>query len=322
MSNNSNVFNTNTEQDVYNKVNLLIRLSDREFGIICSSNKYYNDLCNNSFYSERIFEERTRRLVDNDIIEFKEHNMTWKEFYMRLFTFLPIQKKLIASNFEENYTKDIFILFIEQNKLMEMKMIKTLYHKINHNNSIFDKLYQYDDRTIIYLINVTIFTNRFEILKWLMQDNEHLFDVQILYLSLNNNNNNNEMFKYLYDYFDEETIKKELIRIIEILANDNNIELLNFVDRKGVPYKVYRNLELGNLIYSWWNMRKFNLGTLKWLHSKGSMLTSFVANAAIMANNLPMLQWIHEQGVELPNDIRSMKLTPEIRNWLISKKLL
>ena len=79
----NNVFNSNFEEDIYNKVNLLIRLPDREFGIVCSSNRYYNNLCNNSFYSERIFEERTRRLVDNDIIAFKESNMTWKDFYIR-----------------------------------------------------------------------------------------------------------------------------------------------------------------------------------------------------------------------------------------------
>ncbi len=290
----NNVFNSNSEEDIYNKVNLLIRLPDREFGIVCASNKYYNDLCNNSFYSERIFEERTRRLVDNDIIEFKEPNMTWKDFYIRLFSFLPIQKQLIANGFEEEYTEVIFEKLIQENKLMELKIIKSLYDKINQNNNIFDDLYQYDD--ITYFMSFSIKKNKFEILKWLIENNENRLNIRILYELIQHN----EMFKYFYDYFDKIITNYNLQKIIETLAKENNIDLLNFVDLQGVSQEIYQYINLSHLIYS-----KANLDTVKWFSSKGTILTSQAANEAFQKQNLPMVQWIYEQGVEPTNEIRN-----------------
>ncbi len=314
----NNVFNSNFEEDIYNKVNLLIRLPDREFGIVCSSNRYYNNLCNNSFYSERIFEERTRRLVDNDIIAFKESNMTWKDFYMRLFAFLPIQKQLIENNFEEDYTDAIFDKLILEDKLMEMKIIKTLYDKINrndnnNNSSIFYKLYRSDNRIIRHLIIYAISNNRFTILKWLLQNNETPLDIKILYFSMTHN----EMFKYLYDYFDQTTINNGLQTIFQTLIRDNNIELLNFIDSRSISQQIYENIMLADSIYL-----DSKLDTVKWLHSKGVPLTSQAMNKAIRKQDLPMIQWFYERGIRPTINAKNLYVDPEIHNWLTSRNLL
>ncbi len=319
-NNSNNVFNSISEEDVYNKINLLIRLPDREFGIICASNKYYNDLCNNSFYSERIFEERTRRLVDNDIIEFKNQSreaMTWKDFYIRLFQFLPIQKELIASNFEYDNTHRILRQLIEENKLMELKILQKIYNKIENKN-----LFERFEIGKFYFIEKAINYNSFDVLKWLIEENK--FKVSSISLIDSIKKNNINLFKYLYQYIPKKQLHSNLTTLIHVAAINNNLDILKFIDLqegKEILDELYPEQLLSELIYGT-NNKKMNLDTLKWLHSRGAILTSQAANEAVRREDLEMLQWIYEHGVRPNFEIRFIHLTPEIENWLKLKNLM
>ncbi|AYV85976.1 MAG: hypothetical protein Solivirus2_47 [Solivirus sp.] len=71
--------------------------------------------------SERVYEERVKKHFDNELIKYKEEDMTWKEFYERLYTlidYLPAYS---------DYTDPL----IRDAKLMELEILFAIKKKFN-----------------------------------------------------------------------------------------------------------------------------------------------------------------------------------------------
>src|SRR5579863_5477045 len=95
------------------KKQFLIRLEDKDFRNLCQVDKSFAKLCT-SPSSENVYHERFKWWFREDLLQFKELGMTWKEFYNRVFDFM---------NKEHDY---MYIYKLYANgKLIE---IKILYH--------------------------------------------------------------------------------------------------------------------------------------------------------------------------------------------------
>ncbi len=66
------------------KKEVLISLPFEDFQRLCSTNKEFNSYCNEYPHSEEIFKERSLRWLHPAYFKFKESNMTWKDFYLRV----------------------------------------------------------------------------------------------------------------------------------------------------------------------------------------------------------------------------------------------
>ncbi len=97
------------------KINVLAQVDDKTFKSLCSINKEYNRICNDVRLKERIYEERTRAKLSDEIIAFKESNMKWKEFYDRIIS-------LINNKGHDFYEYSL----ARQDKLMELKILGTI----------------------------------------------------------------------------------------------------------------------------------------------------------------------------------------------------
>jgi hypothetical protein len=147
---------------------LLIRLPDKDFKALCSSSKKFYSYCNRVPISESIYHERCLYWFDNDLLQFKEVNMTWKEFYNRLQSFLINEKSYVWYIFHDN--------------LMELK----LSYKINPFPITYNDIY------------FASYHNSFSVLKWLISLNPDIvLDQLISHVAARNGNL--DIVKFLAD---------------------------------------------------------------------------------------------------------------------------
>lgn len=121
------------------KKELLIRLPDKDFRSICCINKEFHSYANQKPNSEELFEERSLYWFDNELLQFREENIPWREFYNRTF-------KILNNHLAIN----ILIRTIE---LMELKIL----HKLN--------------RVILTRThaNIAVMRRNVDIIKWLSE---------------------------------------------------------------------------------------------------------------------------------------------------------
>lgn len=146
-----------------NKLALLENLPLPQLLTLCETNKFYNNLCN-GFNSERIFETRSRNEFGDDILELKDPNMKWKEFYIRVHKFN--RRELTFQIYGPSHTKWLLALF-KQNDILELKLLVLKLLKRKSKNLI--NSLKLDDHAVFY--------NNFEFLKWLstkIEINDHI----------------------------------------------------------------------------------------------------------------------------------------------------
>ncbi len=125
----------------FEKINLLAHVDDDTFESLCLANKEYYRICTNKFFKERLYEERTKVKFTNEVITFKEQNMSWYDFYIRLNSLLIKEKNIELAN-----------EYARRGMLMELKILST--------KGILPK----DSYTVARL-------GRLEVLKWMKENN-------------------------------------------------------------------------------------------------------------------------------------------------------
>ncbi len=101
-----------SELNELEKINLLAQVDDNTFESLCLTNKDYARICTHKFFKERLYEERTKAKFNDEVIELKENNISWYEFYNRLIKFLKEHKDITLAN---EYAKE--------GKLFELKIL-------------------------------------------------------------------------------------------------------------------------------------------------------------------------------------------------------
>lgn len=96
----------------YELVEMLSQVPDVEFGKLSKTNKRIFDISYNSVYSEDVFMRRSEKFISQDIIDLKEKDMKWKEFYIRVYKLL-------------NDTKQLFT-YLHQQNLLEIKILANM----------------------------------------------------------------------------------------------------------------------------------------------------------------------------------------------------
>ncbi len=105
---------------IWEIVEIVSDMPDKEFGKFCQTNKFIHDVCYNGNLSEAVFENRTRKFIDQKLIDFKEPGMSWQEFYRRIHLMNhPIYGGGSA------YGTTSFLEYIREGALMEVKILLT-----------------------------------------------------------------------------------------------------------------------------------------------------------------------------------------------------
>ena len=119
------------------KKQFLIRLNDKDFRNLCQVDKSFANLCSGPS-SEDVYYERSKWWFGENLLQFRESNMTWKEFYNRISDFIN----------KENGDYYIYKLY-KNGKLMEIKIL--YYMKINPSESE---------------VNISAERGQLQVLKW------------------------------------------------------------------------------------------------------------------------------------------------------------
>ena len=108
---------------LYTKFEILTTVENPEFLVLCREDKETHALCaGTSQLSERLYRERSERFIAQDILAFKTgENMTWKQFYIRVFKLINFYK----SNTRDEVQKQLRT-FAENGDLFEMKILANL----------------------------------------------------------------------------------------------------------------------------------------------------------------------------------------------------
>ncbi|AYV86016.1 MAG: hypothetical protein Solivirus3_16 [Solivirus sp.] len=126
-------------------IQLLIEADDETFNRLCSSDQFKSFCSINSTFSERIYDERAKRLVERqfskDLIQFKPADMKWREFYIKM-------KYVIdhIDNLDPN-------ILAEQGMLFQLKMLYEIKGEIPNQEGI----------------NLTAKNGRLDVLRWIYE---------------------------------------------------------------------------------------------------------------------------------------------------------
>lgn len=163
-----------------NKLALLENLPLPQLLTLCETNKFYNNLCN-GFNSERIFETRSRNEFGNDILELKEPNMKWKEFYISVHklnnrkldfknTTASDLRYLVSSLFDNNNITELKLLIhkiIKEQRLDLLYDLRFEYHTIKTNDVNFLQWLSTKINLHEHVLYEAIRKNKLDIVKWL-----------------------------------------------------------------------------------------------------------------------------------------------------------
>ncbi len=104
---------------------IFVQTPIKDFAALCSTDKAMSHLCSGQLSDEqkllygdriveRLYRERSERWFDDEVLSFKEPDMSWQEFYKRVVKMLQI-KQLDIKKLHK---------LIEKSKLMELKILQ------------------------------------------------------------------------------------------------------------------------------------------------------------------------------------------------------
>lgn len=262
----------------YDLVFLLESLQDKEFVKMCSTDKKMFDICYNSKDSERIFNTRSEKFIDKDIIELKDPKMKWKEFYIRI-------RKLENEQLSVNE-------YCKNGGLLEVKIYVYILNTYPDLNGY----------------NLAIENGHLEIVKFIHSFDPKIDEYDDLYISIKYNQL--EIFKYLLSI----GIKIQQIRerddIGDIISYER-IEMIKHLISIGFSAKDFEyyveNMIRGN---------KFE--TLKYLISVGLDIKCLEKNisVALSQNRLDVLKFLHSVGFKFTMEHINIIIPREKREML------
>lgn len=111
-------------------VELLKVAEEPEFRKLCSTNYMLNKICSNKLtneekskygnLTEEMYEERCKNFIEKDFIEYRNPNLTWKQFYDQYIMFLKDYP-----DFQTEYNRNIVYGYYDQREIEEF-IIKSL----------------------------------------------------------------------------------------------------------------------------------------------------------------------------------------------------
>lgn len=348
----TNIFNS--DENVYQKIDLLTRLPNASFIALSATNKLYYTLCNKSRYSEGIYEMRVRNFVLDEIIEFKPSKMTWKEFYQRTYIFTI---KLLYYTFQRfKYANKL----AKENKLMELKILESCYGVLPS----------------VAGANKAIETLNIEVLLWLKErDIIPYYECTIWSLDKAIKLNRIDMMKWIcFEYPRTPQIKLKSIHVKSIIEKDNlkmlktfsdcidksitNNNILNDLASKGewkkLDYIFYYIGILPNEKAAYYAAKNDQIDTVKWLYKRGIVpdedgidflvkcgkkealqflsgknnvkFNEINANSALEYGQFDILKWLYEKDI-YPNEVSAADkacITGNLKliEWIISKRII
>lgn len=244
-----------SELPQYLKYEVLIKSSIQDFPNLCRINKEISEICSGnlsestkSLYGDQITEilyrDRSEKYFDDEVINFKEPDMSWRKFYNRILKFyekldklrntenlpilLPPRNISIVNtpnggtivNFSQiifpptNYKEYLVNVYLSEGKLMELKLCKLLLNILPHG---------------IYVKNIipaNKYNNTIEILNWLKNNQVTIYNF------LNNSITLSTDIKLLEWYLDQGFIPEQ--RDVESAIQFNRFDILNIFAKMGI----------------------------------------------------------------------------------------
>ena len=233
----------------YEKLFILQRLPHDKFKLLCIADRQMTPVCmgnltpdiiekHGSKVTEELYHRRSENMFNSSLLQFKQEEMSWKEFYTRLNIFID--------DLEEVSNQIHINKLIAYGKIMEARIL----YSIRNVNIPY---------TVISLLNAektnTSIETKLELLQWLKEINKLDFDRYPL--QLNTIETNIPVAKFLLD---NNIVPDDVI--FAGLVNNNKIEALNLF----ASYEIYPG--------QWATNKANTIEMVKWFydHQPGTLL--------------------------------------------------
>lgn len=250
------VFDNLSSLSEYEKIFYLENCTAEQLAKICSLNKEWFNLCYNSAHTERIFKTRSKERISEELLKFKEVNMSWKDFYTRIYKFqnnpqtadvycrngalMELEILLSVKTISQNTINYLFLITLENGNLEILKYLLKKFPSVTFNEDMIGTAIIEGHLNILKYgnsLNPPVLPNVDEILqaanfghvniiKYLLENHLELIDVSIANASVASGNI--ELVKYLMDndiYPDEDGANRAVwygkIDMLKFLATLN-----------------------------------------------------------------------------------------------------
>ncbi|AYV85926.1 MAG: hypothetical protein Solivirus1_83 [Solivirus sp.] len=110
-------------------IDILAKTDHASFSNLCGEPEFRSYCSGNSALSERLYEERCKKKLDQEFLKFKPPEMKWKKFYNRIIFFVRnLNYRTLDTNFSNYYTA--------QGMLMELKIYYEILNKLPNIDAI------------------------------------------------------------------------------------------------------------------------------------------------------------------------------------------
>ncbi len=161
---------------IYVQLELLARVDDEKFRLLCSSNKELRKICLGKQTSEEIaiegnrseflYEARCKDKFTQDVIELRryEPGITWKEFYDRISIFILYEKDYNLVNYYTTKGYLIELTLIDLKRINGIPSLKNI--AFNEDIHILEYLYSHGIIPIPYDFDAAYFYNKNKSIEW------------------------------------------------------------------------------------------------------------------------------------------------------------
>ncbi len=277
-------------------IQLLVNAPLSEFNTLCRSSKKFNNLCNNSQISERIFEERSYKIFDLELINLKPKSMKWQKFYRTIIVYKS------KGSLEEIYNYIIEIL--AQNN--DLEAIKLIYDVVKRNptQQIFTQ-HLFDAAVSQNLSNLAIWL--FETFGFILDPENIVYGDFLKYCVQNNIFGPNILQQIETRLLDLGYQEEQLTEILDFFAEHNiypipnqlllsQFVILEWLITHNIPIPNDTAAIISNHMYVW------GIDMFELLDKSGYDIDVVSANNAANRGNIELLEWLYENKSLVPND--------------------
>lgn len=313
----------------YAKYEILLRTPPKDFPQLCLTNKETKEICSGNLsestkllygnnITERLYTDRAERWFGKELFEYKELNMSAREFYNRIVKFYE------EFNSEQE-TADFSNMYLKEGKLMELKLLKLLSNALPYYGYVRHVLHENK-------------YNAIEILDWLKDNNiVHNFMIHTI--------NPTSDIKLLQWFLDQNFVPnaEEIGRAVQFNRYDildifakrgwlpdqrganlaNNLKMIEWLKNNGAPlpnrsaissYMIDGNIEMLEWLYN--NKIVFEANDLY------PILNPTNYNRIYSKYRIPILNWFKSKGILPEKEYYSPLLPDPVLDWLRDNGLL
>ena len=310
-----------SDLSIFEQALVLEQLPHDEFKKLCMTNKEISAICSGvggNKFTQKLYQERSKNFFSRGVLSFKPTEMSWKEFYDRVYDF---NLRLEKSKNHNYFIKEL----MREGKLMEMKLLKIITNIIPDGIEISNMLGTGRIKNKIEILKwlkdigiietnmmSAVLLGEYEVVKWMIEQGG-MPDAGVLGNAVSQNRIDMLDLFASYGFFPDQwgSNKAKTSEMLNWLQNHQpNTVMPN-------QYAKYDRLNDGNIVI------------LEWLYNHGVVFdqndTYSLLNDQYKRHNgsniLKSLNWLESKGILPPRNYYSSLLPKELISWLKERNL-